>query len=198
MSRDDAIKAALDIQGWFPIEDMETAWDLVHQHLSAGDTMVEVGSWKGRSSYVFAAACQDVGAKLICIDSFRGLLLPEHEKWDLYHGKNGYYSEGNDGSIVGYIKENLKNFENVEIWEGDSQVLYKRLKDNSIQLIFLDGDHDMPVLGRDLDNFYKKVAPGGYFCGHDYAKGNNVAEGVDKKFPAVELYNTIWGVRRES
>ena len=198
MTKEQVFEKALTIQGWFPIEDMETAWDLVINHVGKGDLVVEVGSWKGRSSYVFASACKEVGAKLICIDSFRGLIQPEHVKWELYHGKDGYYIEGNEGSIVHHIKENLKEFDNVEIWEGDSQQLHKKIKDGSAALIFIDGDHDMPVLGHDLDNYYKKVKIGGYFCGHDYETGNNVSEGVDPRFPKVNLYNTIWGVQRES
>lgn len=196
MTYKEVIDRAHEIQGWFAGEDMETVWHLVTTKVKAGDTVVEVGSWKGRSSFVFASACKEVGAKLICIDSFRGLLLPKHVKWELYHGEQGYYAEGNDGSIVHHIKENLKDFDNVEIWEGNSTDLYKKIEDNSAQLIFIDGDHDMPVLGYDLDNYYTKVAPGGYFCGHDYEKGNNVAQGVDTRFPSVELFHTIWGVQK--
>lgn len=196
MTINEAIENASKIQGWFPEEDMRTVWNLVIGKVPEGGLVVEMGSWKGRSSYIFAAACQEKKANLICMDSFKGLLLKDHKLWDLYQSDNGYYAEGNQGSIIHHIKDNLKEFNNVEIRQGDSRDLHKTIKDESVDLFFLDGDHDMPILGLDLDNFYPKVKKGGYFCGHDYAPGNNVSEGVDPRFPMLDLYNTIWGVTK--
>ena len=196
MNRDEVFLRANSIEGWFQPEDMKTMWNLVMEKVPENGLVVEVGSWKGRSSFVIGAACKTKNARVICIDTFKGLVDPGHEKWKLYHGENGYYKQGNEGSILFETKENLEALDNITLWEGSSTELYKKLKNESADLIFLDGDHDMPVLGQDLKNFYPKLKPGGYYCGHDYEVGNNVATEVDKMFPQVELRYTIWGVTK--
>lgn len=183
MNRQQTIDQANATEGWFEPEDINAIYDIVSGNATKGGRVVEVGSWKGRSTYAIAGACEEVGAKLTCIDSFKGLLLgPEHIKWNLYHGDNGYYSEGNTRSILPDFKKNVAEFLDkgiITIVEGDSRTAHKDLKDESCDVVFIDGDHDEPVIGQDLDNYYKKVKPGGVFCGDDYEAGNNVSQSLD-------------------
>lgn len=42
------------------------------------------------------------------------------------------------------------------------------IPDNSLDYIFIDGDHSYEFVSRDLANYYSKVKPQGIFAGHDY------------------------------
>lgn len=194
-SKEEVFKIADAIQGWFPRNDMETLWMLGTQFIPKGGLVVEVGSWKGRSSYLLASICQERGARLICIDSFRGLLAKDNARWDAYHGPDGSYAEANEKSIIRHIRENLKEFD-VDIREGDSRELHKILADKSVDFLFLDGDHELPAIAQDLDNFWPKVKNGGIFCGHDYDKGNDLSKEVDKRHPNKALFGIMWKVQK--
>lgn len=191
MTKEELFDKAEQIQGWFPRHDMETLYSLAQDYVKEGGLAVEVGSWKGRSSLILAEVCKQKKAKLICIDSFKGLIPTDHEKWELYHGSDGYYKEGNNGSIMGHIIENLKGYD-VKFLEGNSTELHKKIKDVSADLVFIDGDHDMPIVALDMENFKTKVKKGGVLCGHDYEKGNTVANAVDGIIGDVHLATTIW------
>lgn len=195
------------IQGWFPRHDMDTLYGLAQKYVKPHGTVLEVGSWKGRSSLILAEVCRQKNAKLICMDSFKGLIPTDHVKYDLYHGENGYYKEGNEGTIMGHILENLRGYD-VNFLEGNSTNLHKRVKDGTCDLVFIDGDHDEPIVSQDIKNFKPKVKTGGVFCGHDYEiqvvdvvigdehkeveKPNSVAVAVNDNVGEVKLFTTIW------
>lgn len=191
MTKEETFDKAEQIQGWFPRHDMETMWNLAQDYVKEGGLAVEVGSWKGRSSLILSEVCKQKKAKLVCIDSFKGLTPTDHTKWELYHGSDGYYKEGNEGSLIHHIKENLKGYD-VTFHEGNSTELHKKIKKASADLVFIDGDHDEPIVSLDMQNFQTKVKPGGVLCGHDYEKGNTVANAVDSNIGEIHLATTIW------
>lgn len=191
MTKEELFDKAEQIQGWFPRHDMETLYTLADNYIKKGGLAVEVGSWKGRSSLILAYVCKEKGARLICIDSFKGLIPTDHVKFELYHGDNGYYKEGNEGSLIHHIKENLKDYP-ATFLEGNSTELHEKIKDESADLVFIDGDHDEPIVSLDMRNFKTKVKPGGVLCGHDYEVGNEVATAVDNEIGAINLATTIW------
>lgn len=191
MTKEELFDKAEQIQGWFPRHDMETLYNLAQGYIKDGGLAVEVGSWKGRSSLIIAEVCKQKKAKLICIDSFKGLIPTDHVKYDLYHGDNGYYKEGNEGSLIHHIQENLKGYP-VTFLEGNSTELHKKIKDESADFVFIDGDHDEPIVSLDMRNFKTKVKSGGVLCGHDYETGNEVANAVDNEIGVINLATTIW------
>ena len=211
MTKEQALSHAYSLEGWFEPEDMDVIWDIVLENASQQKKVVEVGSWKGRSSYVMAAACQTVGAKLLCIDSFKGLLLgEEHINWSLYHGSGGYYSEGNNGSVLPTFLTVMQEFipQTVTPVEADSRQAHQDISDYSCDVVFIDGDHDEPVIGMDLRNYVSKVRPGGIYCGDDYEPGNNVSRSlqafikeynstreVDKQLVLEPTKSTLWKIR---
>lgn len=197
MTKDEIIAHAKTIDGWFPEYDMESLYKLADQYIKEGGEVLEVGSWKGRSSYILAAICQERNAKLTCIDSFKGLVLKDHVKYNLYHGEGGYYKEAEQEDFIHFIKENLKGMP-VKFLKGDSRDFYKRFFNETFDLVFVDGDHDMPIVQLDMENFWPKVKVGGVFCGHDYEYPNDVAKAVNSlfKWEEITLYRTIWAVQK--
>ena len=59
------------------------------------------------------------------------------------------------------------------------------LPDESLDLVFIDGDHTYEGCKADISNYYAKVKPGGFIAGHDYENdefkfGQMVKRAVDE------------------
>jgi hypothetical protein len=55
-----------------------------------------------------------------------------------------------------------------------------RFNGNTLDFVFLDGDHSYEGLSLDMDLWYPKVKLGGLFCGHDYNPADKGFRGVKK------------------
>lgn len=60
--------------------------------------------------------------------------------------------------------------EKVEILEGDSVEMLKKLKDGSLDYVYLDATHDYAHPAKELRVCDTKVKCGGYIMGHDYTR----------------------------
>lgn len=105
--------------------------------------IVEIGSWKGKSSHVLATACP---GKVTLVDNFS-----RHERF-------GPDSESE-------LKRNMSGFKNVEMLKMDSIEAASHFADNSIDMVFIDGAHDKESVQRDLNAWYPKCKK--LICGHD-------------------------------
>jgi len=68
------------IEGWFS-ED-EGRWYARFARELRGGGVVEVGSWKGRSTSFIGKVCNENGTRLVCVDHWRGsndILQPRYE-----------------------------------------------------------------------------------------------------------------------
>lgn len=69
--------------------------------------------------------------------------------------------------------EVLKKFGNnprVFIWPLTSEVASEHFLDNSVDLVYIDGDHSYEAVLLDLKLWYPKVKKGGFISGHDWDK----------------------------
>jgi predicted O-methyltransferase YrrM len=82
-----------------------------------------------------------------------------------------------------------------------SVVAATHYKNESLDFVFLDADHNYEAVQADIAAWLPKVRPGGILCGHDYANEAyplwGVARAVDEAFgPQVELgKNYTWRIR---
>lgn len=63
--------------------------------------------------------------------------------------------------------ENTKMFSNAKIIRSKSSAVADIIDDNSLDYIFIDGDHSYEAVLNDCRLYYKKVRSGGIFAGHD-------------------------------
>lgn len=193
MTREEIINGAMKIHGWMSHDELGLLYDLSQEVLKKDGLAVEVGSWKGRSSYVIGNVCKEKGAKLICIDTFNGC-ESQKELFDEVRivGINNFMDLN--------IRKNLAGLP-VDYIIGNSTEVYTQIGDNSASFVFIDGDHFNPVVKQDLDNFFPKVKKGGIFAGHDHISGfPDVVKEVNHKFPNIverEIKNDIWLIRTE-
>lgn len=64
--------------------------------------------------------------------------------------------------------EQYKSNDKVDVFKGKSQDFFKEIEDNSLDFIYIDGDHSYEGAKVDLQNAFHKVKKGGLICGHDY------------------------------
>lgn len=82
--------------------------------------------------------------------------------------------DGNNVTTTNMTDEYVKlqklyfDYPNVKLWKGDSAPTLSLFQDNSLDMIYIDGDHSYEGCSKDLEVAYKKVKNGGYILGHDY------------------------------
>lgn len=117
---------------------------------------VEVGSFSGVSSELFALHCK----RLHCIDL-----------WDPYW-------EISEKRIVEFAEWSFDRMAaehgNIEKIKGDSVEAADRFPDRSLDLVYIDAAHDYDSVKRDLLAWIPKVKEGGWIAGHDYRHDESI------------------------
>jgi predicted O-methyltransferase YrrM len=155
---------------------VELRW--LYHHALSMDSIVEVGSFYGRSSHALLSACKGT---VYCIDHFEG--SPFDETRLVSRIKN---------IREGFLR-NVGNFENLVLMTMESIEASKHFSDKSIDMIFIDGGHDYASVKADLEVWVPKCKK--LICGHDF-NNMDVARAVSEKFsrPRNEV-DTIWEYR---
>jgi predicted O-methyltransferase YrrM len=76
--------------------------------------------------------------------------------------------------------DTLSIFSNYELLELTSDDTINNFKDESIDFIFIDGLHTYEQCKKDINNYYSKIKPGGFFSGHDYTYCDGVNRAVNE------------------
>lgn len=83
-------------------------------------------------------------------------------------GPGGYVSQ----EIIDKVKElfliNVSPYNKVKFINLTSDEAHLNIAPESLDYIFIDGDHSFNMVYRDMYNYYDKVKPGGVFSGHDF------------------------------
>lgn len=121
--------------------------------------ILEIGVFKGDFLNFLAKNC--LYSKIFAIDLFEGTT----------------FSGDKDGNNVEYVNLNLayselleyyKNTENIHIQKISSNNFLLSQKDNTFDIIYIDGDHSYDGVKKDLNLSYLKIKNQGYIMGHDY------------------------------
>jgi len=142
-------------------------------------TVIEVGSWKGKSAIFMARAMKDNGIKnpaVICVDTWLGSF--EHYtsyKTDPVWGIDKYMHNGRPMLYEQFISNVLTALlQDVIVPVAlPSNIAYKLLKYHNItaKLIFIDGDHSEDECYSDIAMYWDLLEPGGIMIGDDFTTG---------------------------
>lgn len=67
-------------------------------------------------------------------------------------------------------RERLNRWEDKCVWlTMSSEEASDLIPDNSLDFLYIDGDHSLKAFNRDLDLYYPKVKTGGVMSGHDFS-----------------------------
>jgi hypothetical protein len=93
----------------------------------------------------------------------------------------------------GYCRSKLERFsDRTHFWKMTSEQASRIVADGRLDFVYIDANHMIPMVDRDIELWYPKVRSGGIFGGHDYHDYNNsvytcnVKSAVDKFFSGSE------------
>ncbi|MET0604124.1 MAG: class I SAM-dependent methyltransferase [Baekduia sp.] len=150
--------APADIEGWLTDAQADRL-RAAAQRLDAGATVVEIGSFHGKSAVVLAAAAPS-GARVVCIDphlgSDRG---PQEYAADHQRGEGDYEA----------FHANLARHGVTDVIEHVRALSAAALDavDGPVDLLYVDGAHRFRPASDDLVSWGGRVRPGGTMLVHD-------------------------------
>lgn len=177
-------------------------WDVIDylikkNNLNSG---IEIGTWKGET-YKFLLK-NNKNLKLVGIDSY--CTQPENkgpEKWTAGENGHSWDHETYYNDLTKFC-EKLNN--GSYIIKGYSNNVYKSLKKEKFDFIFIDGDHSKRGVFEDIKNYYPLIKDGGFILGHDInwkevkyvvSKffGNSL---ISKMYSYEEFDDFVWCVKK--
>jgi cephalosporin hydroxylase len=182
-----------DVPGW--INGAEQVYPAMVERFGDGAHFVEVGTFLGQSAIYMAGLIKDSGKKIKfetidiwVVDEILHSHPPEikewRETWSFQHeGKKvlvGCYH------IFKNILIYLELTDYVKPIIAESPLISKVYPDNSLDFIWLDGDHSFEAVYNELVAWYPKIKPGGRLAGDDLS-----LEGV---WEALNTYKKNYGV----
>ncbi len=164
------------IPGW--MFDGELDW--LYRTAKQMRSVVEVGSWMGKSTHALASGCPGI---VIAVDHFKG---SESQRDDVH-------ALAKTVDIGEIFARNMAGFTNVILKRMDSLEAAAQAEPSSVDMIFIDGDHEYCSVRADI-KAWLPIA-GRLLCGHDLREG-----GVEQALISLGLnyenpVNTIWAVR---
>ena len=158
-------------EGWFNIGDIKKYRSLVEQ-LPYNGTIIELGTWKGRSLCSVADILYRKKIKVYAVDTFEGTA-----------NEGDAHKEAKDIDLKQAFLDNVNSFGlDVKLFHMTTTEASK-LIDIKFDLIFIDADHSYEAVSEDLENWIPKCK--GIIAGHDYEL-ESVRKAVLKKFPKVD------------
>ena len=120
---------------------------------------------------------------------------------DSYHSyvdwNGGDLNADRQSLIKQHAVNKLSKYNNVEFKFKSSEEFSAEVEDNSLDFIFIDGDHSYEGVLKDLNLWFKKVKPFGILSGHD-ASNKGVTEALKEFFKddldrqVTALANDAW------
>lgn len=147
-SVDEALAAAAPIRGW--MADLELRW--LAERAAEYRAIIEVGSYCGRSTKVLSMMTEGV---VFSVDNLRG-------EADVAHLKGKALDAEFRQNLAPEIKAGK-----LKIIRTPSPQAAQRFKRGSYDMVFIDGNHSMTAVTKDIRAWRHRLASGGLICGHD-------------------------------
>jgi hypothetical protein len=179
MNKQDIIANAMKIDGMVSEWDCDLIYDQAQEYVQPNGCAIEIGGWKGRSTYVIAQVCKEKGATLYELDTFAGVEDPNSRK-NQAGNLGGYFEAASNSNFIDIMKASIAGLP-VVILKGDSKVTIKTLPDRKFDYCFIDGNHESPMVDMDIKNCIQKLRIGGLLTGHDHGNPDTtVHQAVDR------------------
>ena len=141
----------------------------VGKTLGSGLKMVEIGSYAGESSEIWAKS--GLFYKIICVDAWKN----EYDQTD-YASKTAELAEKKFDEIAA-------KYQCINKFKSDSIKAANAFEDGSFDLVYIDAMHTYEAVKADIEAWLPKVRKGGFISGHDYNKVfGGVIQAVNEKF----------------
>ena len=151
-------------------------YDLIEKYVKTDYTVVELGSFAGISSELFALHCKT----LYCVD-------PWQPYWEISDNKTLFDAEKKfDNMCI--------NYTNIIKKKMSSEYAAGYFKNHDIDMDYIDSDHSSENVEKEIKLWFNKIKKDGFISGHDInlpTVFNTVTKYFDPTF--IELFNdTSW------
>jgi predicted O-methyltransferase YrrM len=138
--------------------------------LNRGSSIVEIGSYLGASSCFLAAAAEEMGCRVHCIDTWQneGMTEGPRDTFSAFSCNTGAYRE----SIVPL---RMKSEEAISVLEEVPEML------------FIDGDHSYEGVSTDLRAWLPKLRNGAWLLLHDSGWAEGVQRAIREMVAPVQV-----------
>jgi predicted O-methyltransferase YrrM len=155
ITADELARETAHIEGWLTEDEGRTLFEAARQTRNHG-AIVEIGSWKGKSTIWLAAGARLAGARpIFAIDPHHGSI--ENPSADtLRDFRTNLARVGLNDMVVPILKRSEQAIAEIE---------------GPIELLFIDGDHRPESVARDAHLWLPRLADGGTVIFHDVASG---------------------------
>lgn len=188
-----------DVPGW--VNDAEFIYKEMVDKAQEGDHFVEIGTFLGQSTTHMAQLIKDSKKKISfdTIDIF----------WIIPHALKHFKTTGHPKEFLNYYTDVINEWgmnivdviqhpmrilgvdKYVNFITCDERYAHGIYEDNSIQFLWIDGDHGKDIVYNDLINFWPKIKKGGYVGGDDihYEEVLSDVEKFTKEFNLKAKYD---------
>ncbi len=162
----------LGIDGWMTEKELE----FLRVTAESMTSVVEIGSWKGRSTKTLL----DAGPQVTAVDHWKG--------------SDDIRELAESQDVEAEFDRNVGHYSNLKKIKMTSLEAAKRLNGNKFSMTFLDASHDYESVKSDIEAWLPKTEK--IIAGHDYCKNwDGVVRAVNEKFKdRVQTCGTIWYV----
>jgi len=157
-------------------------YEMVHRLLRMGRRYVPHYFVRGMTGYLLTSYKHTdlVGVEIGTQDGFNAkvmmLVLPMKQlfcidPYEDYTEDMGQYRKKNivGNNVFWNAQKYLKEFgDSVVFYRNYSGNVYNRFEDNSLDFVYIDGNHSYSYVMDDITKYIGKVKPGGVLGGHDY------------------------------
>jgi predicted O-methyltransferase YrrM len=127
---------------------------------------VEIGVYEGSTSAIISQ--QRYNATIHCVDPWA------NKSSNAYKATGDYLAFSTDVQHQNHYDTFkartwfVESQKRLKVYREESQVAVNSFVDNSMDMVFIDGDHSYEGVKRDIELWWNKVKPGMYIGGHDY------------------------------
>ncbi len=126
-----------------------------------------------------------------------GLTMYAIDPWMSYEGSGRtQQNQERQNFLYGHTQRTLAPYKNCKIIRKTSQAALADFEPESLDFVYLDGDHRFPSIAHDLYEWYKKVKKEGVISGHDYFCTEPGADNVIIHVqPVVDVFVKALGIK---
>lgn len=141
--------------------------DMIDENLNKDSIVCEIGSFEGKSSELFALLTK----KVYCVDP-----------WVLYHQIDDQSMLNSESKF----DRLLTKYDNIVKIKNFSLEACKTFADESLDCVYIDGDHDYEPVKQDILSWASKIKKGGFISGHDY-HFEGVRKALNELFDGIQI-----------
>jgi predicted O-methyltransferase YrrM len=172
-----SVQRAVKTDGW-----MEVSQLIWLNERAKGKKVVEVGSYKGRSTLALAEYAEFV----IAVDNWEGpreCYLPEETRRTCYQ------------EFINNLGDYIKTGRVIPLKINCKDLTVEMLpKEPLFDMVFIDGGHDYEAVSGDIKFWRPFIRKGGLLCGHDYVYISGVNQAVKELLQDLVIQEPIWNM----